>query len=143
SVIGVSVPRVEGASKVTGSATYTADVKLPGMLWAKILRSPYPHARIVNIDTSEAKRVPGVVDVLTGADVEGRYQGKVLRDIPLLCWDRVRYAGDRVAAVAAETQEACDEALALIDVTYEELPAVFDPLQAMEPEAPLVHESPR
>src|SRR5205823_27316 len=98
SVIGVSVPRVEGASKVTGGATYTADVKLPGMLWAKVLRSPYPHARIVSIDTSEAMKVPGVIDILTGADVEGRYQGKVLRDIPVLCWDRVRYAGDRVAA---------------------------------------------
>ena len=116
SVIGASVPRVEGAAKVTGGATYTADVKLPGMLWAKVLRSPHPHARIVSVDTSAARQVPGVVDVLTGADVEGHYQGKVLRDIPVLCWDRVRYAGDRVAAVAAETPEACDEALALIDV---------------------------
>ena len=133
----------EGASKVTGGATYTADVKLPRMLWAKVLRSPYPHARIVSVDTSAAMQVPGVFDVLTGADVEGRYQGKVLRDIPVLCWDRVRYAGDRVAAVAAETPEACDEALALIDVTYEELPAVFDPLKALEPDAPAIHASPR
>ena len=143
SVIGASVPRTEGASKVTGGATYTADVKLPRMLWAKVLRSPYPHARIVSVDTSAAMQVPGVVDVLTGADVEGRYQGKVLRDIPVLCWDRVRYAGDRVAAVAAETPEACDEALALIEVTYEELPAVFDPLKALEPDAPAIHASPR
>lgn len=143
SVIGVSVPRVEGASKVTGSATYTADVKLPGMLWARVLRSPYPHARIVSVDTSGAKKVPGVVDVLTGADVEGLYQGKVLRDIPVLCWDRVRYVGDRVAAVCAETQEACDEALSLIEVEYEELPAVFDALEAMEPDAPLIHASPK
>jgi CO/xanthine dehydrogenase Mo-binding subunit len=143
SVIGISAPRVEGASKVTGSATYSADVKLPGMLWAKVLRSPHPHARIVSVDTTAAKQVPGVVDVLTGADVEGLYQGKVLRDIPVLCWDRVRYAGDRVAAVAAETLEACNEALSLIEVEYEELPAVFDPLEAMQPDAPLVHNSPR
>ena len=130
-------------SKVTGGATYTADVKLPGMLWAKVLRSPYPHARILRVDTSAAMQVPGVVDVLTGADVEGHYQGKVLRDMPVLCWDRVRYAGDRVAAVAAETPEAADEALSLIEVDYEELPAVFDPLEAMEPDAPTVHEDPR
>src|SRR3954451_13328495 len=70
SVIGASVPRVEGAAKVTGGATYTADVKLPVMLWAKVLRSPSPHARIVSIDTSAARQVPGVVAVLTGADVE-------------------------------------------------------------------------
>ncbi|MGH2588434.1 MAG: xanthine dehydrogenase family protein molybdopterin-binding subunit, partial [Dehalococcoidia bacterium] len=140
SVIGTSVPRIEGREKVTGRARYAADITLPGMLWGKILRSPYPHARIRSIDAAVAWRVPGVRAVVTGRDVPGRYMGKLLRDMPVLCWDRVRYAGDRVAAVAAETLDAAEEALRLIEVEYEELPAVFDPLEAMRPEAPLLHD---
>ena len=139
-LIGASAPRIEGPAKVTGRARYAADIELPGMLWGKLLRSPYPHARIRRIDASGARRIPGVRAVLTGQDVVGRYQGKVLRDLPVLCWERVRYVGDRVAAVAAETVEAAEEALALIEVEYEELPAVFDPLDALDPAAPLLHE---
>lgn len=140
SIIGAPLPRIEGAAKVTGAALYAADVRLPGLLWGRVLRSPYPHARIRRIDVSRARALPGVRAVVTGRDAPGLYQGKNLRDLPVLCWDRVRYVGDRVAAVAAETPEAAEEALALIDVEYEELPAVFDPIAAMDASAPLIHE---
>jgi len=139
-IIGAPVPRIEGPEKVSGRARYAGDVSLPGMLWGAVLRSPYPHARIRRVDVSHAWRVPGVRAIVTGQDIPGRYFGKVLRDMPVLCWDRVRYVGDRVAAVAAETREAAEEALALIEVDYEQLPAVYDPIEAMQPEAPLLHE---
>ncbi len=140
SVIGAPVPRIEGPEKVTGRARYAADVLLPGTLWGRILRSPYPHARIARLDASRAWSVPGVRAVVTGQDIPGHYIGKVLRDMPVLCWDRVRYVGDRVAAVAAETEEAAAQALNLIEVEYEELPAVFDPIEALKPQAPLLHD---
>ncbi|NIO08316.1 MAG: molybdopterin-dependent oxidoreductase [Deltaproteobacteria bacterium] len=140
SVIGAPIGRVEGTQKVSGRATYAADVHLPGTLWGKVLRSPHPHARIVYIDSTRAKEVEGVRAVITGKDIQGAYMGRVIRDIPVLCWDKVRFVGDRVAAVAADTREAAEAALDLIDVQYEELPAVFDPLEAMKPEAPRLHE---
>ena len=139
-LIGASVPHIEGTEKVAGQTIFAADVDLPGMLWGKILRSPHPHARIRSIDASAARLVPGVKAVVTGQDAVGYYMGKVLRDLPVLCWDRVRYIGDRVAAVAAESLEAAEEALQLIEVDYEVLPAVFDPLEAMRPDAPLLHD---
>src|SRR5262245_25867649 len=140
SLIGAPVPRAEGPDKVTGHALYAADIILPGTLWGKILRSPHAHARIVRIDASRARQMPGVRAVVTGQDVPGHYMGKVMRDMPVLCWDRVRFVGDRVAAVAADTPDAAEAALAAIDVEYEALPAVFDPLVAMEPDAPLLHD---
>ena len=100
--VGAAVPRAEAGDKVSGQTIYTADVKLPGLLWAKILRSPHPHARIVRVDTTNAEKVPGVKAIITGADVRGLYVGKQIRDLPVLCWDKARYIGDRVAAVAAE-----------------------------------------
>ena len=139
-IIGAPVPQIEGPAKVTGRTRYAADVDLPGMLWGKILRSPHPHARILRIDASAARSVPGVKAVITGQDAPGHLMGKVLRDMPVLCWDKVRYIGDRVAAVAAETPEAAEEALLLIQVDYELLPAVFDPMEAMKPDAPLIHD---
>jgi CO/xanthine dehydrogenase Mo-binding subunit len=139
--VGVPVPRGEGGDKVSGSTVYAADVKLQGLLWAKILRSPHPHARIRRVDTSRAKKVPGVQAIITGEDVKGCLVGKQIRDMPVLCWDLVRFAGDRIAAVAAETVAAAEEALRLIDVDYELLPAVFDPLEAMMPGAPALHEN--
>jgi len=142
SVIGARVARVDGAEKVSGQALYAADVPLPGALWGKILRSPYPHARIVAIDPSKAWKVEGVRAIVTGKDEPGHYQGKSIRDIPVLCWDKACYIGDRVAAVAAESREAAEEAIDLIEVEYEELPAVFDPLKAMEPGAPILHDDP-
>jgi CO/xanthine dehydrogenase Mo-binding subunit len=137
--IGQPTPRIEGPAKVTGAAPYTADVALPGTLWGRALRSPLPHARIVRIDTSRAQQVPGVHVVLTGADVRGIRYGRRLFDVPVLAEDRVRFAGERVAAVAAADRDAAEEALALIDVEYEELPAVFDPLEALEEDAPILH----
>lgn len=139
-VIGASVTQIGGQDKVTGRTLYAADVSLPGMLWGKILRSPHPHARIRGIDASAAWSVPGVKAVVTGQDAPGLYFGKVIRDMPVLCWDRVRYIGDRVAAVAAETPEAAEEALLLIEVDYEVLPAVYDPMEAMDLNAPLLHD---
>ena len=137
--LGQSVPQDEGPDKVSGKALYAADVSLPGMLWGKVLRSPYPHAKILSIDVSEAKQVPGVHAVLTGQDLPDRRVGRLLRDIPVLARDRVLFIGEKVAAVAAETPEAAQVALDLIEVTYEELPPVFDPLEAMQDGAPTLH----
>jgi CO/xanthine dehydrogenase Mo-binding subunit len=140
SVIGAPFARVEGAEKASGRALFAADIQLPGILWGKILRSPHSHARIVRVDTSRAWAAKGVRAVITGKDAAGLYMGKSIRDIPVLCWDKVRFVGDRVAAVAAETQDTAEEALACIDVEYEVLPAVFDPLEAMAAGAPRVHD---
>ena len=141
SIIGARVGRVEGAEKVSGQAVYGADVHFPDALWGKILRSPYPHARIVRIDTSKVWQVLGVKAVVTGKEEPNHYMGKSIRDIPVLCWDKVRYIGDRVAAVAAESRDAAEEAIELIEVEYEELPAVFDVLEAMKPGAPVLHDN--
>lgn len=141
SVVGTDVRRVDGLAKVTGRATYTADIVLPRMLRAKVLRSTYPHARIVSIDASRAERELGVV-VLTRADLEGmanvRY-GAVVKDQPIVAIDRVRYIGDIVAAVAHEDLDIAEEALDLIEVQYEPLDAVTDAIEAMEPGAPVIH----
>jgi CO/xanthine dehydrogenase Mo-binding subunit len=138
--VGAAVPRGEGGDKVTGQTVYAADVKRSGLLWAKILRSPHPHARIRSIDVSKAQNIPGVRAIITGEDVKGCFIGKQIRDMPVLCWDKVRFIGDRVAAVAAETADSAEEALHLIDVDYELLPAVFDPFEAMAPGAPRLHD---
>ena len=122
--IGRSVPRLDAEEKVTGVARYTADIDLPQTLWGAALRSPLPHARIVNIDVSRALAAPGVHAVLTGDDVRGIRYGRRLYDVPILAEDKVRFIGERVAAVAAVDRDAAEEALLLIDVEYEELPAV-------------------
>jgi CO/xanthine dehydrogenase Mo-binding subunit len=139
--VGTSVPRAEGADKVSGRTVYAADVKVSGLFWGKILRSPHPHARIRRVDAARARRVPGVCAVVSGEDVRGLLVGKQIRDMPVLCWDVVRFIGDRVAAVAADTLAAAEEAIHLIDVEYEPLPAVFDPVEAMQGDAPLLHEN--
>src|ERR1700694_5324856 len=113
--------RVEGPLKVTSAARYTADVQMPGMLWLAYTRSPRPHARILSVDTSAAKQVPGVRAVLTGADIGHVGLGRRLLGLPALAPDRVRMVGDRVAAVAAETREAADKAAGLVEVEYEDL----------------------
>lgn len=138
-IVGQPTPRTEVSGKVTGSARYTADVLLPGTLWAKVLRSPHPHARIVRIDTARAEKAPGVRAVLTGADVRGILYGRRYRDLSVLAQDRVRFVGERVAAVAADNPELAQQALELIRVDYEELPAVFDLLAAREDRAPILH----
>ncbi|MDE0030770.1 MAG: xanthine dehydrogenase family protein molybdopterin-binding subunit [Deltaproteobacteria bacterium] len=142
SAVGSDVPRVDGNAKVCGSAQYTADIELPGMLHAKALRSPHPHARLVSVDVSKAAALPGVIAVVTRDDLEGLnpYYGAVVEDQPVLAIDRVRCVGDIVAAVAAEEREIAEEAVELIEVEYEPLPAVFDVVEAAEPGAPILHE---
>lgn len=145
-IVGASVARLDGVDKVTGRAVYGVDVALPGMLAGKILRSPLPHARLRHIDVERARRVPGVRAVLTGRDtpqitygffkhVNPRYGDKLPLEV-----DKVRFAGDEIAAVAAEAEEAALEAVSLIDVDYEELPAVYTVDEALAPGAALVHE---
>ena len=139
-VVGKSYPAIDALEKVTGQAIYGTDLKLPGMLWGKVLRSPFPHARILNIDSRKARRVPGVRAVVGGEMVpKGRF-GLALKDQPIMAWDKARLIGDAVAAVAACDEDAAEEALSLVKVDYQELPAVFDPLEAMKPAAPLIHE---
>ncbi|HEX6172927.1 MAG TPA: molybdopterin cofactor-binding domain-containing protein, partial [Candidatus Binatia bacterium] len=137
--VGIPSPRVESEQKVGGNAVYAGDVALPGMLWVKVLRSPVAHARITKIDVSRALAVPGVKTVLTGNDFGGARIGKKIIDMPILADGVVRYIGEKVAAVAAESEIAAEAALDLIDVEYDELPIILDPLQAMEPSAPLLH----
>jgi carbon-monoxide dehydrogenase large subunit len=137
--VGIPSPRVEGEQKVAGAARYAVDVSLPGMLWSKVLRSSMAHGRIKRIDTAKAAALPGVKAVLTGADLAGAKIGKKIVDMPLLAEDVVRFAGEKVAAVAAESEAIADAALDLIDVEYDELPVVTDPLEAMRTNATLLH----
>jgi len=138
-VVGMPTPRVEGEEKVSGQAGYTADRTLPGMLWVKVLRSPIPHGRIKRIDTRRAAELPGVKVVLTGRDVKGAKIGKKIVDMPILADEVVRFIGEKVAAIAAESEDSAEQALDLIEVEYEDLPSVSDPLEAMKPSAPLLH----
>ncbi len=140
STIGKPVPRIDALAKAAGKTAYTADLRLPGMLAARILRSHLAHARIVAIDTTRAERLRGVRAVLTAADLPDRRYGFCIKDQTPLATGKVRYIGERVAAVAATDLETAEEALQLIRVEYEELSPVFDPLEALGPEAPLIHE---
>lgn len=142
SVIGKSKPRIDGRVKVTGQAKYTGDLKLSNMLVGKILTSPHAHAKILNIDTSEAEKLPGVKAVITHKDVpDTKYGISPARwDENIFCIDKVLFVGDKVAAVAAIDEETVYKALALIKVDYEVLPAVFDPIEALQEGAPLLHE---
>jgi len=138
-LIGASLPRVDAAGKVTGQTRYPADLVRPGMLHAKVVFAHRPHAQILRIDPSPAYRVPGVVAVLTADDVPYNAYGLISEDQPLLCKDVVRYVGDRVALVVAETPEAAQEAARRVVVEYRDLPVVSDPEAALDPAAPLVH----
>jgi 4-hydroxybenzoyl-CoA reductase subunit alpha len=141
SPIGARVPMIDSAAKVTGSGVYTDDMTLPGTLTGKILHSPHAHARIVSIDTSEAERLPGVKAVVTGRETPVRYGIlPVGHDETIFAADKVRYVGDNVAGVAAETAEIAERALRLIRVEYEVLPAWFDPEKSMLAESNLIHE---
>jgi CO/xanthine dehydrogenase Mo-binding subunit len=131
--------RHEGHLKVTGAARYTGDHHPAGMLYAACLGSPVPHGRITRIDTSAAEELPGVVAVLTGRELGEVRFGRHLRDLPVLAGDRVLFIGQRIAAVAAETREAAEEAVRLIEVDYEDLPAVFEPREALTDTAPVLH----
>lgn len=159
SVVGKRLPRLDGVIKATGKAEFSGDLVLPRMLYGKILRSPYPHAKILNIDTSKAEKLTGVKAVITGKDTsEMKYlwfdvRGMIKREIDVkekkpqmvpdkypLAWDKVRYIGDELAALAAIDEDTAEEALDLIEAEYEELPAVFDSQEAMKPGAPQIHD---
>ena len=136
--VGVDHPRVEGVEKLTGDALYTGDLQLPGMLHAKVKHSPHARARILRIDTAHAEALPGVHAVLTGHELDYKV-GLYVVDKDILAKDVVRHFGEAVAAVAAETPEIASEAVDLIEVDYEVLTPVLDPMEAIEPDAPLVH----
>jgi CO/xanthine dehydrogenase Mo-binding subunit len=138
-MIGASVLRPDALAKVTGAARYPADLITPAMLRLKVVFAHRAHARIATIRTDAARALPGVVAVLTAADVPSNAFGLIEADQPLLCGDVVRFYGDRVALVVAETQAAADAAARLVEVSYEDLPAVTDPEQALAADAPLVH----
>ena len=141
--VGRSLPRLEAREKVTGRAEYTHTMRLPGMLYGKIFRSTVAHGRIKSIDTSAAKKVPGVYRVVTSEDVRKvipePYYGPAFHDQPILAIDKVHYVGEPVAVVLAADPHVAEEAAQLIVAEYEELPAVFDEVEAMAPDA-LVHD---
>jgi CO/xanthine dehydrogenase Mo-binding subunit len=126
SSIGKSAPKIEGLQKVSGTALYTADNLIAGTIWGKVLRSPYAHARIVRVDASRLKSRPGVMAVITAADIPDLLTGRRLRDMPMLARDRARFIGEKVAVVAAEDHNIAEEAAQLIEVEYEPLPAHID-----------------
>jgi len=136
------MPKIDSVGKATGEAKFTADLRLPRMLHGKVLRSPYPHARILSIDTTEAAKLPGVRAVVTGRETAGAKWGvfRYTRDQELLAVDKVRYVGEEVAALAAVSEDVAQEALDLIKVEYEVLPAVFTIEEAMAEGAPLIHD---
>ena len=140
SVVGQRVQRVEGYDKVTGESKYIADVNLPGTLVGKILRSPYPHAKILRIDTSRAEKLRGVRTVVTAEDTLKRPWGAFFADQYILSVGKSRYVGEEVAAVAAIDADIAEEALDLIEVEWEPLPAVFDAEEAMQDGAPVIHD---
>ena len=142
SAVGVSIPRIDGAEKVSGQAIYAGDLSLPGMAYAKVLRSPLPHARLVRIDTRKALALPGVFAVLTrdNLNVASNSFGIYVKDQEIIATRKVRFSGDMIAAVAAVDDGVADEAIKLIDVEYEELPAVYTVEEALKTGAPLVHE---
>jgi len=140
SSVGKRIDRVDAVEKVTGQALFGDDLSFPNALYGKVLRSPYAHAKIVHIDVSKAEKLPGVKAVVSGQELDA-LGGEALKDYPFLAKDKVRYVGEPVAAVAAKTIEIVENAVDLIKVEYEQLPVVLDPVEAMQKEAPLIHEN--
>src|SRR5574342_348259 len=139
--IGESVPMLDSVARVTGAVEYMVNLHLPNMLFGKIMRSQSPHAKLLKVDTTNALNIPGVVAVLTRDDLgPNALYGAMIKDQGVVAVDRVRYVGEPVAAIAAESSEAAEEAALLLDIEYEELPAVFDAWAAMQPDAPGLHE---
>lgn len=136
--VGTTIDRVDGVKKVTGQAKYVDDIRMSRMLYAQVKRSPYAHAKILSIDTSEAEKLPGVKSVITG-DYYKKRGGLYLEDKNFLAVGTAKYRGEAVAAVAAETLDIAKAAVELIKVEYEELPAVTNPIEGMKPDAPLIH----
>src|SRR5215216_1539098 len=148
--VGKSLPRIDARDKVTGEAAYSGDLSMPGMLHMKMLFADRPHARVKWINKEKAEAAPGVVAVYTSKDVPLNEYGLQWQDQPVLCGpipedgkpgtDVVRFVGDQVAAVVAETEAQAAAALKLIEVGYEDLPVVSDPIEAMKPDSARVHE---
>jgi CO/xanthine dehydrogenase Mo-binding subunit len=140
--VGQSVERADGRLKLAGQAEFTGDIRLPGMLYGAVLHSPVGHARITSVDTSAAEKADGVVAILTAEDLSDLdpYYGHALRDRPIVALGKVRFVGEPVAVVAAESQAAADAAVAYIEVEYEELAVAASLEQALAKDAPLVHE---
>jgi CO/xanthine dehydrogenase Mo-binding subunit len=134
--------RYEGRAKVSGAAAYSADASRPGMLWAAFVTSPVAHARIARIDAQAARAMPGVHAVLTGADIGEHFLGRALFDWPVLPTDVVHFIGQYVVAVAAETREGAQAAARAVEVHYDDLPAIFDPEEALADGAPVLHPNP-
>ncbi|MDB4894842.1 MAG: yagR, partial [Firmicutes bacterium] len=131
-IVGQRITRIDGPQRVTGKAVYTADVQLPGMVWCKILRSPYAHAEIIDIDTSEAEKIPGVLAIIHHKNTKAMpYQGDNFAFNPI-----ARYVGCEVAAVAAVNEHIARDAIHAIKVQYKVLPFVLDPVKGLEPDAP-------
>jgi carbon-monoxide dehydrogenase large subunit len=138
--LGRSLPTSQAVAKVTGMVEFAEDLQFKGLLVGRVLRSPHPHARITHIDTSRAKRLSGVVTLISGEDFAGKY-GPALMDQPVLARDVTRYAGEAIVAVAAEDADTAAEALDRVKVEYEPLPAVYDAASALRDDSPLVHPS--
>src|SRR5262247_4466552 len=130
-VVGKSHPRLDGRETVTGRATYTVDVVLPSMLHAKLFRSSVPHAKIQRLDVSRARTLTGVAAVLTAADVPRKRFGFTVQDEELFAGEKVRYVGDVIAAVAAVDEETADQAIGLIELDFDDLPAALTPDAAL------------
>lgn len=139
--IGKSEPMLDAMARVTGAVDYMINLRLPNMLVGKVVRSQSPHAKLLKVDTANALQVPGVVAILTGADLGANaFYGAAIKDQGVVAVDRVRYVGEPIAAIAAESMEAAEEAAMLLDIEYEELPAVFDAQKAVQSGAPALHE---
>ncbi len=139
--VGINLPKVDVLEKALGRAQYGADLSKEKALYLKVVRSPKPHAKILRIDTEEAMGVPGVERIFTAKDIPGRNSvGTIHKDQPVLAEDRVRYVGDAVALVSAETAESAEEAVKKVKVLYEDLPSIFDPEEALKIGAPFIHE---
>jgi carbon-monoxide dehydrogenase large subunit len=143
--VGRSIPKRDSAELVTGRARFTSDIKLPGLVWGRLLRSNHAHARIKSIDTTRAKAIPGVLDVVTAADlaesgVTNQYQWNAVPDMHLIC-EKAHFVGDVIGAVVAETEQLADDAIEAIEVEYEVLEHVLDAERAIEPDAPVIQEN--
>jgi CO/xanthine dehydrogenase Mo-binding subunit len=139
-VVGTRVARLDAPGKVTGQASYVADLHLSGMVYAKLLLSKHAHARIISLDTTRARAHPGVVEIITWKDVPSDYYGELVFDQKLFAKEKVKFSGDAIALVAGETTKAAQEAVNLIEVEYEPLPALLDAGEALKPDAQQVHE---
>ena len=139
-VVGKGLPRVDAVNKVTGKAKYSMDIRLNNVLYGKVKRSRLPHARLLEVDTSKAEKLGGVKVVVTADDTPDVRFGKFVRDEMVFARGKVRFVGEPIAAVAAVDEETAEKAIELIEVEYEELPAVLDPEKAMRPDSPVIHE---